>query len=169
MSGKGFKWTRTKVYGGGLIALVFLGLIGMLSGEPGSVETGGATQGDGAIASAPTSPTPSPSPSAEKPDWMKGESLYDATTVEWRKASYETKLTTCGEFVARALLAEQLTPEIQASATTPDRVRVLAETLVTEIDKAVSPSPDGDQSPGVALNEVAVLAMIELGWISSGE
>lgn len=99
--------------------------------------------------------------------WYEGGTLHQATIGEWHKASYENKLATSADFIAKMWKDKSFKPEIQSQISSLDDVRILADEMVVFIDTATT--PEEGQNPQVFLNQkvsdLAAMGLILMRWV----
>jgi len=89
-------------------------------------------------------PVPSPQPSvpASRPakEWYEGGTLHRATMREWHEASYENRLATSADFVAKLLQTDG------RPVPPPDTLKPIAEDFERGMSKVASEPDAADQS-----------------------
>ncbi|MEM1426183.1 MAG: hypothetical protein AAGF75_06485 [Cyanobacteria bacterium P01_H01_bin.130] len=107
----------------------------------------------------------------ETKEWDEGGTLHQAGALDWQQATYKNKLATCADFVAKLWMEGLLAPELQEKIKTKDHVRVLAEMLVEELDKAMAPLPDAEENRKVYVNQsvsdMTTFTMLAMGWVAN--
>jgi hypothetical protein len=102
-------------------------------------------------------------------EWYEGGTLQDKGILDWQKASYENKLGTCGDLVARFLELGYFKPGIQHSIESVDDMRPYAEELVVFLDTATKKWDDPEENRVVFTNqtvpEFAFIGLVLMEWI----
>ncbi len=95
--------------------------------------------------------------SVKESAWYEGGTLHQATVAEWKKATSQNKLSTCGDFIANWWLRDLLKIEIK----TVDDIKPYAQELVNFIDKSTEKI---DEVNHYTISEMASMGAIMLGW-----
>ena len=100
--------------------------------------------------------------------WYSGGSLHDKSALDWQGASNANKLATCADFVSKIWMAENFTPQTQASITSVESMKPYAQELVDCLDEATIAEPDSLLNSRIYTNQkVASMAagcMVLMGW-----
>lgn len=95
--------------------------------------------------------------------WYDGGTLHHATGTEWKAASYEDKLATAGDLLAKLWLEKRLKPHIAEQVRSVDDLKPLAAQVVVGLDKAFSVPPKVAAQHRVPDSTTVLLAL--MGWV----
>ena len=96
--------------------------------------------------------------SADARAWYEGGTLHSVTVGEWKKATYQNKLATCGDMVANFWRNDLANFEVK---NIPDDFKPYAQELVNFIDT----STEGiDEVNHYKVSEIAAMGAIMMGW-----
>ena len=91
-------------------------------------------------------------------EWYQGGTLHGATVREWKKATYQNKLATCGDMVAHLWQSGMANFKIDDI---PDDFKPYAQELVAFIDT----STEGiDEVNHYKVSEIAAMGALMMGW-----
>ena len=122
---------------------------------------------------APPTVSVSPSPILEQQKqtknlWYQGSTLSKATALEWQEATYENKLATCADIIAKLWKDDALNSSIQNQIASVDDMKPFAEQLVVDLDEVMRKIPDQKKNEVVYANqtvtEMAVATLILNKW-----
>lgn len=91
-------------------------------------------------------------------EWYQGGTLHGATVREWKNATYQNKLATCGDMVANLWLKGLTNFEINNP---PDDFKPYAQELVVFIDTATEGI---DAVNTYKVSELAAMGAVMMGW-----
>ena len=84
-------------------------------------------------------------------NWFKGGNLHKASVIQWKRATYQNKLATAGDWLTATLWKGHLN-----SYKDFDRLKVKAEMLVRALDSSLSAIPIGNEAEDMLVAEAAV-------------
>ena len=96
-------------------------------------------------------------------EWYEGGNLHEATISEWKKATPENKLATCGDFIAALFQHEQLNLPI----TTVESIKPYAQELVSFIDLATEEDEDesfNEYIDSQTVQSFVISGVLMMGW-----
>lgn len=103
-------------------------------------------------------------------EWYEGGTLHDATALEWQNASYENKLATSADLIAKLYNDGKLSPKVSSHMKNMNNFRALSDELTKQMDDALKPLQDKKQNEKIYKNQsvvsIAVMSMIKMGWVS---
>lgn len=95
--------------------------------------------------------------SEKQPEWYEGGTLHNSTIAEWKNASPQNKLATCGDFIANLWRNEKLKLPIRNM----DDVKLYASKLSDFVDTAVSETTYADTE---SVSEITAIGVVMMGW-----
>lgn len=95
--------------------------------------------------------------SVKQSAWYNGGTLHEATVAEWKKATPQNKLATCGDFIANWWRNDLLKIEIK----TVDDIKPYAQEMVDFIDKSTEKI---DEVNHYKVSDLASMGAIMMGW-----
>ncbi|TSA25071.1 SH3 domain-containing protein [bacterium] len=109
--------------------------------------------------------------SKSEPDikWYKGGTLHKVNAISWQNASYDNKLATCADFIAKLWEDGKLKYHINNKINTIDDIYPFAIELVAclnEFTKKVENSQENRKLyENQKVSEMAVLCMLSMDWL----
>lgn len=103
-------------------------------------------------------------------EWYEGGTLQEAGALDWQSATYENKLATSADFIAKLYNAGKLSPKASNYMKNINDFKVISDELTKQINDALEPMQDKKQNEKTFKNqkvsEIAVMLMITMGWVS---
>ncbi|HBU2531603.1 TPA: hypothetical protein MCU09_003848 [Klebsiella pneumoniae] len=103
-------------------------------------------------------------------EWYEGGTLQKAGALDWQSATYENKLATSADLIAKLYSAGKLSPKASGYMKNINNFKVLSEELTRQMDDAFKPFPNKKQNEIAFSNqkvtETAAMLMITMGWVS---
>lgn len=147
--------------GCGLLVLMFIGILAGAGTKSVAENKPAEELPSTAVQARTTAPATSPA-SKQLPSsalkWYQGGTLHKATGYEWRKATRENKIATCGDFLSLFWIKKQLKPPL-STVQTVDGLQLPAAELANQIDTVMA------EHPAQQVGETAVILMTMMGWL----
>lgn len=100
--------------------------------------------------------------------WYQGGTLHGVSALEWQGASYENKLATCADFVAKLSTGTSLKPGVAAKMSTIEGIKPFAEALVKQLDDAMKKRDDVELNRKIYTNQTVAsnvaMVIVLMGW-----
>jgi hypothetical protein len=92
-------------------------------------------------------------------EWYTGGTLHNAYIAEWQEASYENKLATCSDWMAK--LCGPKSDNINKIQSL-NELKEKSEEIIICVDKA---TVDIDNLDNLKINEIALICMMQMGYV----
>ncbi|QZZ21225.1 hypothetical protein J5X98_01610 [Leptothermofonsia sichuanensis E412] len=162
-----------------LILVIMAGLMYISSLTSGSFQNTDVTTAPSASSSnqKPSASSSDQKPSASSSDQKPSEpvksypdkSLTKASALEWQKATYENKYSTCVDIISALWNEKLFKPSIQNRIRSMDDIEELAKILLDELDDAMKENPDPIRNKQIYANQsvsgMASATLIIMDWI----
>lgn len=99
-------------------------------------------------------------------EWYEGGTLHDSSFLEWKKATYENKLATCGDWVAGVYARKGYTQELmkELKAAGMSGIKKMAGSCVVMLDTAMD-GLNKKEMVNQKSPEAFILGSVIAGWI----